>query len=274
MRVFDRIDPQAIDRRELQLWLLACAMIIVLAAGTALLMYPAVLGQQVVISGQHLKAIFFGFCALAALLAVYLLDRHLTVRYLRRQLMEEQRRNIDLRLQAGVDLLDSLPALGHFQDRLAMEFRRASTIHQPLSLLVIKLKPLRTLTGANEITIALGDATKALMRKLRVDDSLYLFGPGSLGIMLPGIDGNNAYRVADRLAEGLRDASGACNRFSFDVYVFNYPEHASTSQEMERAVRSLLPEDLPEQCPLEASRSFDGVLEMDTEPVCRGHAEV
>ena len=55
--------------------------------------------------------------------------------------------------------------------------------------------------------------------------------------MLPGVDTEGAYRVADRLADGVRDASGASNRLSFDVAVINYPEHVATAWELEEAVR-------------------------------------
>jgi hypothetical protein len=41
-------------------------------------------------------------------------------------------------------------------------------------------------------------------------------------------------RVVDRVAEGLNDASGSGNTFSFDIQVVNYPEQVSTASEMER----------------------------------------
>jgi hypothetical protein len=45
-------------------------------------------------------------------------------------------------------------------------------------------------------------------------------------------------QVAGRVAEGLADASGASNRFTFDMQVVNYPEQASTAYEMERIAKS------------------------------------
>ena len=42
MQVFDRVDPNTLDGRELQLWILAHTVIVVLAVGVGLLMYPAV----------------------------------------------------------------------------------------------------------------------------------------------------------------------------------------------------------------------------------------
>lgn len=132
MRVFDKIDPLTIDHRDLQLHLLALSMIFVLGAGVALLMYPAVLTSSVVPSGLAVRKIFFGFCALCLLLISYLIERQLVIRRLRRKLIEEERQITRLRQQASADLLDTLPGLGHFQDRLTMEFRRAASTQRPL----------------------------------------------------------------------------------------------------------------------------------------------
>jgi len=45
-------------------------------------------------------------------------------------------------------------------------------------------------------------------------------------------------QVGSRVAEGLADASGASNRFSFDMQMVNYPEQVSSSYEMEQAAYS------------------------------------
>lgn len=89
MRVFDRIDPTALDRRELHQWLLAITVILKLTAGTPLLMYPTAFSDPIIVSGPTLRKTFFGFCALSLLLAGYFLDRQLAIRQLRRQPVEE-----------------------------------------------------------------------------------------------------------------------------------------------------------------------------------------
>jgi len=241
MRVFDQIDALTVERREWHLWLLAMAVIIILAAGMALLMYPTVFSSPIVLAGPTLRKVFFGFCTLSILLVGYLLDRQLVIRQLRRELLEEQAQNIRLRHQASCELLETLPDFSHFQDRLAMEHRRAMTIHQPLSMLIISLSPAHGVSDPKEIDASFGDAAKAVLRRLRREDSIYLFRPGVFGIVLPGTRGGYAYRVAERLGAGVRDAAGASGRFSFDVRVVNYPEHAASAREMEQVARSFLP---------------------------------
>lgn len=241
MQIFDRIDPANLDRRELQLGLLAFTLILVLAVGLALLMYPSVFSTPVELSGSTQRKVFFGFCSLALLVMGYLVDRQLMIRHLRRDLTKEQNEVVRIRHEASADLLGTLPGFAHFQDRLAMEYRRAASTQQPLSLVMAALKSSHFLPDSMEASTAYGDAAKALMRKLRGEDSIYLFSPGVFCIVLPGVTAKNAYLVANRLTEGLQDASGASNRFSFRIQVFNYPEHAKSARQLEEAVRPFIP---------------------------------
>jgi len=243
MRVFDQIDALTIDRREWHLWLLAFAVILVLALGMALLMYPTAFSSPVILAGTTLRKAFFGFCTLTILLIGYLFDRRLVIQELRRELLEEQASNVRIRHQASAELLETLPGFSHFQDRLAMEYRRANTTHQPLSIVVISLIPSHNLSDPKEIDDSYGDAAKAVVRRLRREDSIYLFRTGVFGVVLPGTSGNAAYEVSERLGEGLRDASGASDRFTFYLRVVNYPEHTASAHEMEQVARSFLTEE-------------------------------
>ena len=241
MKVFDRIEQKDLDRREVQLWVLALTTLAVLAAGMALLMYPTVFKDPIVLSGITFRKIFFGFCALSALLLGYLLDRQIVIRNLRRLLLEEQKRIIRIRHEASSDLLNTLPGIDHFRDRLAMEYRRASGTKQPLSLLLVELKSSRELKDTSEVATAFGDAAMTMTRKLRGEDSIYHFRDGIFAIVLPGVACESAYRVSSRLDEGLRDASGASDRFSSKIRVVNFPDHAASAREMEESVLSIVP---------------------------------
>jgi hypothetical protein len=55
MDIFDRIDPAKLDRRDTQLWVLALAMIMILACGIALIVYPTAFTKPVVLSAAYLK---------------------------------------------------------------------------------------------------------------------------------------------------------------------------------------------------------------------------
>ena len=93
MRLFDTIRPSDLDRRETQLTIFACSAIVVLAIGTALLMYPLVFSREAPVEAtMTMRIAFVGFCLLSVLLAGYLWDRQKTICRLRRQMAEERGR--------------------------------------------------------------------------------------------------------------------------------------------------------------------------------------
>jgi GGDEF domain-containing protein len=235
------IDRQALDRlerRELQLTIVAAVFVFVLAAGLAVFMYPLVFVHPDIANKWTLRVAFFGFCVLTLLFIGYLLERQRTVRQLKQQILEELERNIELRLQASADLLHTMPDINYFWDRITMEFRRAMTMQRNLTLLLVKAKP-----GAapqEDPTSALGDAAKAMSRKLRPTDSIYRLAPDLFGLVLPETDTLNAKRIAVRLQEELQTVR-AKHGGTFDTSVHNYPEHVQSSHELEDIVKSMLP---------------------------------
>jgi GGDEF domain-containing protein len=233
MEIFDKVEPKTLDRRHWQLSMLSLGMIIVLGGGVALLMYPAVFGGNAAPTGHTTRTLFFGFCALCVLVVAYLLNRQYVVHQLRKNLVEQKTEMAHLRQEASADLLGTVPGFNHFQDRLTMGFRRAAQTGEPLSLVLVRLKPSHMFDSPQEVSVALGDAARVLLRKLRTDDSLYHLSSGVFAMVLPNTCGAGMNGVESRVTEGLADASGASNRFTFDMQAINYPEQVSSAYEME-----------------------------------------
>ena len=251
MQIFDIIDPNTLDRRELHLWILAQTIILILATGVTLLMYPAVFPRAETLTRIPARAVFFGFCGLVALVVGYLVDRQVIIRHLRAQLDSEKHHFTEIRRAMSADLLTMLPGFSTFCDRLVMEHRRASSTQQPLSLLAVELKPSRVFAESGEIETAFGDAAKTLLRMLRSEDSIFMVAPGIFGLVLPAINARDAYILRERLIDGLNDAAGTSHRFSFGVNLVNFPEHVATAREMEESMRSLLSHGVSEDSRLE-----------------------
>jgi GGDEF domain-containing protein len=85
----------------------------------------------------------------------------------------------------------------------------------------------------DEVFPTFGEAVRAMMHKLRGEDSIYQFTSGVFGILLPRTTSTEARRVAVRVADGLTEAMGASRRYSFDIRITSFPEHAKTAKEME-----------------------------------------
>ncbi len=241
---FDRAELENIERRELHLTVLSAVIVLVLAGGVALLMYPLVFVHP---QGGNIwspRFAFIGFCVLSVLFVGYLLDRHRTVRQLKQRLLQELDRNLELKDKANMDLLHTIPNLNHLQDRLTMEIRRAASAECTLSFLVVKVNLKHEDPNSQEARAALGEAAREISKKLRATDSIYLFGSGLFGLVLPGTDLVQARRLALRLDEVLR-AVGVANRFTSEFLVYNYPEDVKSAHELEGIVSSLQPESQP-----------------------------
>jgi GGDEF domain-containing protein len=239
MATLNRAQLDHLERRELQLTIVAAVFVFVQSAGLATFMYPMVFVHADTNNKWTMRVAFFGFCALTLLFIGYLLDRQRTVRKLKQQILEELERNVEIRLQASADLLHTMPDLNHFWDRLTMEYRRAMSLQRNLSVLLVKAK---ATAGAAEgdHTAAWGDAAKAMQRKLRPTDSIYRLAPDLFGLVLPETDTLNGKRIAVRLQEELQSVR---NKYgcAFETSVHNYPEHAQSARELEDIVKSLLP---------------------------------
>ncbi len=250
MGALNRKELDHLERRELQLTILAAAFVLVQAAGLAIFMYPLVFLHPVG-NKWTLRVAFFGFCALTLLFVGYLLDRQRTVNKLKEHLLAELERNVNLQHQASVDLLQTMPDQNHFWDRLTMEYRRAMTMQKTLSILLVKAKPASAPAKADpgRATIAIekdpnseawSDAAKAMSRKLRPTDSIYRLSTDLFALVLPETDVLNAKRVAVRLQEGLQEVRAKYGT-AFDITAHNYPEHVNSAHELEDIVKSLLP---------------------------------
>src|SRR5437899_9967338 len=177
-----------LERRELQLTILAAVIVLVLAGGLAAFMYPLVFLHPVG-NKWTLRVAFFGFCGLTFLFVGYLLERQRTVRQLKQQILAELERNVSLQQQASVDLLHSMPDQNHFWDRLTMEFRRAMTMEKNLSLLIVKGKATAGSSKQNsDDDAAWSDTAKAMSRKLRPTDSIYRLTLDLSALVLPETD--------------------------------------------------------------------------------------
>ena len=240
MTTLNRTELDRLERRELQLTIVAAVFVFVQAAGLAAFMYPMVFLHPDTRNKLELRAAFFGFCALTILFIGYLLDRQRTVRKLKQHVLHELERNVEIRLQASADLLQAMPDVNSFWDRLTMEYRRAMTMQRNLTLLLVKARAADG-TAETEQTAAWGDAAKAMSRKLRPTDSIYRLAPDLFGLVLTDTDTLNAKRIAMRLQDELQTVR-AKHSCAFETSTHNYPEQVQSAHELEDIVKSMLPQ--------------------------------
>lgn len=240
MSTLSQIELDSLERRERQLTILAAVVVLILAGGMALLMYPLVFVHGEEPAKWPMRFAYFGFCLLSLLIAAYLLDRQRTFRRVKQQLVSELQRNIELRHQADADLLHTIPDLNHFQDRLAMDYRRAAAMERALSLLAVKVSVSSSVKDQTEITALFGEVARAIGRNLRPSDSMYQLATGFFGVVLADTDTPTAKDLTAKLEPIIR-AIAPANKFNFEMFVRNYPDNAKSAHELEQAVSSRLP---------------------------------
>jgi GGDEF domain-containing protein len=249
MKTSKEFASSELERRELQLSIFACLAIVVLAGGIALLMYPAVFSSRENAPTRVPQIAFYGFCTLSCLLVAYIVDRQITIHRLRYQMALDRKRSSEALKQASADLLSTMPNFNTFEDRLTMEFRRAAAAELKLSVLVVSIKLHASFSEPGLGLSVLGDAARAISRKLREEDSIFILRPAFFGVILPGIGQSEAKRFSSRIAEGLSDAAGASDRFSFKVEAISYPEQTTSEHDLELVVSGWLPETESKETP-------------------------
>jgi hypothetical protein len=203
-------------------------------------MYTLATASEIALSPREMLQGIIGFCVLAVLFAGYLIDRLMVIAHLRKELADEKKHNLERRTQGNEELLQALFGPGQFCDRLALELQRANNSKVPLSGLTISLEVSPDLSDSDDIYSAFGEALRAIMRRLRGEDSIYQFNPGVFGILLPLTAADAARGVAVRVADALYEAMGISKRYSFDILITNFPDHAKNAPEMERLMRAPL----------------------------------
>jgi diguanylate cyclase (GGDEF)-like protein len=209
VEVFDRIDTVKLDRRELQLWVLAITMILVLAIGMALLMYPTAFLEPVVLAGSTLRKAFFGFCALSLLIVGYLIDRHFMIRQLRHHLAEQ--RNLQEQLTAARDELqqqatrDSLSGVlnrAGIMNVLERELARADRMHTALAIVMLDIdhfKKINDTYGHLAGDAVLRETARRLSSVVRRSDAIGRYGGDEFLTVLSGCDEPGAVTFAEKL---------------------------------------------------------------------------
>src|SRR5947208_11978983 len=100
MATLNRAELDRLEKRELQLTILAAVFVLVLAGGLAVFMYPLVFLHPIG-NKWTLRVAFFGFCGLTFFFVGYLPERRRTVGPLKQPLLAWRKRNLTLQHPAS-----------------------------------------------------------------------------------------------------------------------------------------------------------------------------
>lgn len=233
----EEADLQALERREWQLWILAIIMITVLAGGLLLTAWPMLRSGQ----ADRTQKAFLGLVVLTLLFNAYLIERQGKIRKLRRRLIESEARNLAVILQANRTLLASLPGEEQFNDRLAMDLKRATAAGQPISVVAFKIE--MPANAPEDVTSeAWGQAAELLIRDLKEGEALYRRADGVFCMLHLGCPRDAAEHAAATLGEMIATDDRMMKLAArIRTRVTTYPDDTQSLHEMEQlAVRGLV----------------------------------
>ncbi len=233
----EETDLKALERREGQLWILAIIMITVLAAGLVVTAWPMLRSGQ----ADRMQKAFLGLVVLTLLFNAYLIERQGKIKKLRRRLIESEARSLAVILQASKTLLASLPGEEQFNDRLAMDLKRATAAGQPVSVIAFKIE-MPPDTPEEVKSEVWGQAAELLLPHLKEGESLYHRADGVFCMLAVGCPHDAAEHSAASLGEALATEERMMRIAArLRTRVTTYPDDTQSLHEMEQlAVRGLV----------------------------------
>jgi diguanylate cyclase (GGDEF)-like protein len=145
------------------------------------------------------------------------------------------RHQVKLRTLVTTDALTGLANHRGFHETLATELDRARRSGQPVSLVTLDLDDFKTVNDTHGHPYG-DEVLKAAARKLqgaiRVSDSAARVGGEEFALILPGTDGELAYRIAERARRKIADVSVLDLSLSCSAGVATYPVDADDASQL------------------------------------------
>ncbi len=223
-----------VESRDKQLWILTLLLFLLLAAFLVILTL-----QYTSIWGKPLEnSYFYSFAVLILLFIIYIINNQTQVKKLRFKIEEEKQKSDTLKEQSIRENLLSLGTKNHFEDCLAMEFRRSQMSSAPFSVLVVAVKNLAEIDkklgfGSGNETIC--SVTRSLRDFLSEGNSLFRYSNQIYTSILPETDKNKVDLLMDRINEKLREIkTGEGELLDITVNAASFPDDAESLHDLRK----------------------------------------
>jgi diguanylate cyclase (GGDEF)-like protein len=149
--------------------------------------------------------------------------------------LAHRRQVIKLRDLAKTDALTGLTNHRGFQETLADELERARRGNQPVALVMLDLDNFKEINDAHghpygdEVLKAVGEKLAGVVRGT---DTAARVGGEEFALVLPGTDGDVAYRIAERTRQAVADISARDPGLSCSAGIATYPADAEDASSL------------------------------------------
>jgi diguanylate cyclase (GGDEF)-like protein len=200
----------ALEKRDLELYLIVAGTGIIVSAGLLLLLFPAAVfkGGSVHFEITVSRELFAGLVAMLALLNIYVATRRMQLRKIREALISTTVQSELTRLQSFTDPLTEVYNRRSLDDMSAKYIRRAIRLGKPLTFLLVDadhFKEINTRFGHLTGDFVIAEIASLLWSAVRGSDAVIRFGGDEFLIILADTDLQGSEVVAGRIAKSVED---------------------------------------------------------------------
>ena len=212
-----------LSSRDMQLWSIACLIVLVLTVGFLALIAPNLVWTQRIIRIEqvYLPQLFFGLICLIVLSNVYLLSQRVALNSTRKALISELVLNERLESLSLIDPLTQLLNRRALNELIPNQLARANRCAEPITFLILDINNFRDLNakmGNMEGNRILTEFSRMLKNVFRGGDLLFRQGGDEFLVVMPDTSEQQAEAPLERLlraAEDWSSTSESSYRLSF-----------------------------------------------------------
>ncbi len=199
---------QNLEDRDLQLWSIAILVVIVLAAGLAMLLFPNILWNNRIIhaDARYLPQLLYGLITLIVLSNIYLLKQRFTLRRTREELMHEIMYSRAVERLTLTDPLTGAYNRRYLDEVIDKDIQRADRLGTFLTFVMIDVddfKDVNTRFGHLMGDRLLSEVANVLRRTFRGSDTIIRYGGDEFLVILEGPKEKHAETALERLAQNV-----------------------------------------------------------------------
>jgi len=211
-----------LEKRDWELWSIALAAGISVAAGLLALIFPAAFMRS---GNLHLefsvsRELFFGLITLLLLFNVYLFSKRLELRRVREELISTTIQSELFRLQSLKDPLTEVYNRRSLEELADRYIRHARRLHNPLTFLMVdvnRFKGINTRFGHLTGDFVLSEVASILRSAVRGSDAVVRFGGDEFLVILADTNVDGADTVIERVKNCLDQWNAGTHLANFQL---------------------------------------------------------
>jgi diguanylate cyclase (GGDEF)-like protein len=212
----------AIEKRDLELWMLVLVTSVIVSGGMLVILFPATFfkTETLHVELSMSKDLFFGLTVLIVLFNLYVISRRLEFRRTRQQLISSTIQNELIRLQSFTDPLTEVynrRSLAEMANRYISHAQRLKTALTFLMLDVDRFKEVNTRFGHLTGDVVLAEVAAVLRNCVRGSDTVVRFGGDEFLVLLAETHAEGAQTVTRRIENAVSDWNQGGHLPGFEV---------------------------------------------------------